>query len=94
AYTGEDGTVHHAELSLNADMIMLGSGSADGRSAVYIALDTAADVDALYARAKSAGADITRELNDTDYGSHEFGVRDPEGHGWSFGTYRPSSPAP
>ncbi len=23
---------------------------------------------------------------DTDYGSHEFGVRDPEGHIWSFGT--------
>jgi uncharacterized glyoxalase superfamily protein PhnB len=27
--------------------------------------------------------------NDTDYGSREYMVRDPEGHLWSIGTYRP-----
>ena len=37
------------------------------------------------------GAEIVRELTDTDYGSHDFGVRDPEGHVWSFGTYRPQA---
>jgi uncharacterized glyoxalase superfamily protein PhnB len=31
-----------------------------------------------------------RELIDTDYGSREFSVRDPEGNLWSFGTYNPS----
>jgi uncharacterized glyoxalase superfamily protein PhnB len=29
------------------------------------------------------------ELHDTDYGSREYMVRDPEGNLWSFGTYRP-----
>ena len=28
-------------------------------------------------------------LTDTDYGSRDFSVRDPEGNLWSFGTYRP-----
>ena len=42
-------------------------------------------------RAKAAGAEIVRELSDTEYGSHDFGVRDPEGHIWSFGTYRPQA---
>jgi uncharacterized glyoxalase superfamily protein PhnB len=27
-------------------------------------------------------------LNDTDYGSRGFTVRDPEGNTWSFGSYR------
>ena len=27
-------------------------------------------------------------LHDTDYGSRDFAVRDPEGNRWSFGTYR------
>jgi uncharacterized glyoxalase superfamily protein PhnB len=25
---------------------------------------------------------------DTDYGSHDFMAREPEGNRWSFGTYR------
>jgi len=27
-------------------------------------------------------------LMSTDYGSHDFAARDPEGNRWSFGTYR------
>jgi uncharacterized glyoxalase superfamily protein PhnB len=38
-------------------------------------------------------ADVIRPLADTDYGSREFTVRDPEGNLWSFGTY-PGTPAP
>jgi uncharacterized glyoxalase superfamily protein PhnB len=44
--------------------------------------------DALYARATAAGARVVRGLTDTDYGSREFAVADPEGNLWSFGTYR------
>jgi uncharacterized glyoxalase superfamily protein PhnB len=51
-----------------------------------------ADTDALYKRAKAAGAEIVRELADTDYGSRDFMCRDPEGHLWSFGTYMPEAP--
>jgi len=47
------------------------------------------DIDAHYARAKAAGAEIVRPLADTDYGSREYAARDPEGQVWSFGTYDP-----
>jgi uncharacterized glyoxalase superfamily protein PhnB len=60
---------------------------------IYIALDTPHEIDAAYEKAKAAGAEIVRQLGDTDYGSHDFGVRDPEGHVWSFGTYRPQASA-
>lgn len=86
---GEGDTIAHAELKTAGNLIMLGSG--DGAAGIYIALDTAAEVDACYGRAKAAGAEIVRELTDTDYGSREFSVLDPEGHRWSFGTYRPQA---
>ena len=44
--------------------------------------------DALCERARAAGAEITAEPHDTDYGSRDFSARDPEGNRWSFGTYR------
>ena len=84
-YRGDDGTVHHAELSLGAGTIMLGQGDPSSQG-VYVAVD---DVDAHYERAKAAGAEITRELADTEYGSREYSARDLDGHVWSFGTYRP-----
>ena len=47
------------------------------------------DADAVYAKAQAAGATVVRPLQDTDYGSREFSVKDPEGHSWSVGTYDP-----
>ena len=100
-YAGDGDTIAHAQLRLAGNLIMLGSVKDDGYATspkklgvtggIYIALDSAADVDAGYARAKAAGAEVIRELADTEYGSHEFSVRDPEGHIWSFGTYRPQA---
>ncbi len=101
-YLGENDSVAHAQLALGENLIMLGSVKDDayGKSpaslggvtgGVYIAFDTPAEIDACYGRAKAAGAEIVRELCDTDYGSHEFGARDPEGHIWSFGTYCPQA---
>ena len=60
---------------------------AAGGGLVYVAVD---DVDSLYERARGAGADVALELMDTDYGSRDFTLRDPEGTLWSFGTYRPN----
>jgi uncharacterized glyoxalase superfamily protein PhnB len=96
------GGIAHAELKLAGNLIMLGSVKKDAYGAspkrlggvtggIYIAFESPAQVDACYARAKAAGAEIIRELSDTDYGSHDFGARDPEGHVWSFGTYRPQA---
>lgn len=55
-----------------------------GNSSVHVVLD---DPDALYARATTAGATVVREPADTDYGSRQFVVRDPECNVWSFGTW-------
>lgn len=100
-YPGPENTIGHAELTLGGGMIMLGSQKDDayGRGfkspAELGGLETrssyivVADADAVYARAKQAGGTIVRELQNTDYGSREFTVRDPEGHSWSVGTYNP-----
>lgn len=42
------------------------------------------NVDEHYKRAKSAGARITEELNETCYGERQYGVEDLEGHFWLF----------
>ena len=88
-YRSDEGVVHHAELSLGAGTIMLGQGD-PGSQGVYIAVE---DADAHYERAKAAGAEIVRELEETDYGSREYTARDLDGHVWSFGTYRPEAGA-
>jgi len=83
----EQGTIHHAEMVLGAGRIMFGQGD-PASQAIYVAVD---DADAHYAQAKAAGAEITREIEDTEYGAREYSARDLDGHTWSFGTYRPAS---
>ncbi len=61
------------------------TGGIETRSAYLVV----ADADAVYARAQEAGATILRPIQNTDYGSREFTVKDPEGHSWSAGTYDP-----
>ncbi len=91
----DDGNVVHAEMTFGSAVIMLSTAGRGrepfrniraGGALVYIALD---EVDSLYERAREAGGDIALEPTDTDYGSRDFTVRDPEGTLWSFGTYRP-----
>ena len=99
-YRGPDNGVAHAELTFGNGMIMLGSARDEGFGALqstprklggtsqsaYVIVD---DVDAHHARAKAAGAEIVRPLEDTDHGSREYSARDPEGHLWNFGNYDP-----
>lgn len=47
------------------------------------------DADAVYAKAKAAGADIVIDIKDEDYGGRGFSCRDIEGHIWNLGTYDP-----
>jgi uncharacterized glyoxalase superfamily protein PhnB len=47
------------------------------------------DVDAHDEQARAGGAQIVREIEDTDYGSREYPAPDPEGHVWSFGSSLP-----
>jgi uncharacterized glyoxalase superfamily protein PhnB len=93
---GEGDTIVHAELTYGDGMVMLGTqrddsyGSHVGQAWLYVVVE---DADAHYARAKAAGAEIVRELEDQDYGSRDYSARDFEGNLWSFGTYRPELPA-
>ena len=47
------------------------------------------DIDEHYARAKAAGATITIEIKDEDYGGRVYSCRDPQGQLWNFGSYDP-----
>lgn len=99
---GANATVAHAQLRFGNGMLMLGSaenespfgglmkqpsetGGANTQS-VYVVVT---DADAVYARAKQAGAKIAMEIHDEDYGGRAFAWHDLEGHLWSFGTYDP-----
>ena len=90
----EDGDrVAHAQLDWpEGGGIMLGSykpggdwSREPGTAGGYVVTDK---IDALYDRVQTSGATITRPLNTPSYGGREFGVADPEGNQWSFGTYR------
>jgi uncharacterized glyoxalase superfamily protein PhnB len=95
-HRGQDGRVVHAELRFGDAIVMLGEerdgddrgfGRHAGQGWLYVVVD---DPDGLFARARGAGAEVVRELEDTDYGSRDFSVRDLEGNLWSFGTYAPT----
>jgi uncharacterized glyoxalase superfamily protein PhnB len=81
-YRDDEGMIHHAELRLGDGLVMFGQADNTAaepghRHSIYVAI---ADPDEHYARAKAAGAEITRELTDQPYGSREYGVRDLEGN--------------
>jgi len=87
---GDDGSVLHAELSFGDGMVILSTtyppfaipeeGKAP-QQCLYVSVDDARDH---LARARSAGALITSELRDTDYGARVYGAQDPGGHHWIF----------
>lgn len=84
--------VQHAELSWpEGGGVMCGSNKTGdwnlepGSAGFYV---VTVDPPSVYDRAVQAGAEITRKPKETDYGSVEFALRDPEGNLWSFGSYR------
>lgn len=100
-YAGEDGTISHAQLTFGNGMIMCGSKTDSpfgrlikqpdeiGRCETQCAYLVAADADALYERAKAAGAEIVIDIKNEDFGGRGFTCRDIEGHIWTIGTYDP-----
>src|SRR6478672_12231223 len=81
----------HGEVRFGDGVIMMGNASDEYRmksprdlatstQGVFIYVD---DVDAHYARAKAAGAEIVTELADQSYGRN-YWARDLEGHDWFF----------
>ena len=90
---GEGDRVDHAQLDWpEGGGVMLGSHKPEGEWTIepgsagfYV---VTADPKAVHDRAVAAGAEITRELQSPPYGGLEFGLKDPEGNGWFFGSYR------
>lgn len=95
--------VLHAQLNLGDNMVMLGSAIAGEASERYrwrtpaeaggITMCVCAvvdDIEAHYARAIAADADIVTPLHDNvGYPGRSYSARDPEGNVWDFGTYNP-----
>jgi len=106
AVHAEGDVVHHAQLMLEGNIVMLSSarpesharfgmvpiGALEGRSAlcICVVLD---DPDAHHARALAAGAQILAPPHDNDYGGRSYEARDSEGIVWSIGNYDPQAPA-
>ncbi|RLV49271.1 glyoxalase [Nocardioides mangrovicus] len=89
-----EGTVMHSEMLWPEGgrvMVHSAGGKADDTFAVAVggasSYVVSADPDAVHARAVELGAPFVREMEETDYGSRGFSVKDHEGNRWSFGTY-------
>jgi uncharacterized glyoxalase superfamily protein PhnB len=95
-YRSGDGIVEHAEARWpDGGGVMFGSRGKPGHwgalgpQGVYVVAADAATVDAVFGRVSGMeGVEVLRPLHDTDYGSHQFDVRDVDGNLWTVGTYR------
>ncbi|SCX74563.1 VOC family protein [Variovorax sp. EL159] len=99
--------IHHAELVMNGQMVMLGSDrpgpvtdkyrwktAADAGCITMCVCAVIDDPDAHCARARAAGAEILTDPKDNDgYPGRGYDARDPEGNVWSFGSYDPFAAA-
>lgn len=93
---GPDGRLVHAALTINGATVMLNDDFPeynDGKSQTPTALGgspvtihlTVTDVEAKFARAVEAGAEVVMPLEDQFWGDRYGLVRDPFGHQWSLG---------
>ncbi len=90
-----EGEIHHSEMLWpeggRVMVCSLGTRAAGfdtppGGAGLNVVTD---DPDAVYARALAAGAEVVRSIVDqSDYPSRDFTLRDPEGNTWTFMTYR------
>ncbi len=94
-----DGSIGHAEMTIGEGVIMMGCPGPEYKNPkrlgattqqIYVYVD---DVDAHYAQAKAAGAEVIEEPKDQFYGDRRYGALDPEGHAWYFATHVRDVPA-
>ena len=93
-HEGPDGRVLHARLSWRTGNVFVSDRNrapwdATGPTTVCLAAASPAEIDRLWAKALAADAEVVEELGEAPYGSHQFGLRDPDGNLWTVGTYRP-----
>jgi PhnB protein len=84
---------HHGEMRSGSGIIMMGTSAAefgtktphDADARTHGTFIYLAEVDAHFARAKAAGAEIVEEPVNRDYG-RTYWARDLDGHDWFFTT--------
>lgn len=100
---GEDGTILHAHLTLGAGSIMITSSELNEHPDFYTHPAALGGVcshginvhfpddrlDAHYAKAQVAGAQILLPLEPKEYGGRGYSCRDIGGYVWYFGSYDP-----
>ena len=95
-FEGPPGRIAHAEMKIGDSHVMLadenpGEGYVGpqtlGGACVSLMLYVP-DVDATFARAVKAGANVRRDVADQFYGDRVGTLTDPFGHVWSIGTHR------
>ena len=93
-YTGDDGRIGHAEITINGGTVMLSdeypelavvSPTTLGGTSTTLHVEVP-DVDALYARVLAAGARVAHPPKDEAYGARSFTMIDPFGHRWMIQT--------
>ncbi|MGF6243765.1 MULTISPECIES: VOC family protein [Paraburkholderia] len=92
--TDEDGQLAHSEMRFGDSYVMVcrawnedmaSPQTLGGKNTQSVHVQLRDGIDAHCARARAAGAVITREPEDQFYGDRVYAARDPEGHVWSFG---------
>ena len=90
-FTGPDGGLIHAEIRIGDSVVMITEDAADGPVSSPERLDGAVtcvmclywpDVEAAWARAVAAGAEVIYPLEDQFYGERGGRLRDPFGQQW------------
>jgi PhnB protein len=83
-----DGSLGHCELRIGDSMIMMSSARDQWKAmptSIYLYVQ---DVDAVFAKALTAGAKEIMPLKDQFYGDRNGGVTDVSGNQWWIGTHK------
>jgi PhnB protein len=93
-YTGDDGRIGHAEITIGGAVVMLSDEYPElevlapttiGGTSTTLHV-TVPDVDATYARVVAGGGRPSRPPKDEAYGARSFSMLDPFGHRWMIQT--------
>jgi uncharacterized glyoxalase superfamily protein PhnB len=85
--TTPDGHTMHSEVTIGDSIVMMGQANPQHppkAASLYVYVP---DVDAAFARAVKAGAQVIMEPKDQLYGDRSGGIKDPSGNEWWLGTH-------
>jgi PhnB protein len=89
-----DGRLMHADMMVQDSRLEVSDATPDAPPLPMMFILTVDDADAVYDKAIAAGAESLAAPNDSHYGDHEAGVKDPSGNEWWITTRRTSAHSP